>query len=60
MNQNNLDLLVCPLCKGALQWHADTQELWCPTSRLAYPVKDGIPYMLVNEARELTPEECAA
>lgn len=60
MNQQYLDILVCPLCKEPLQWHADSQELWCSASRLAYPVKDGIPYMLVNEARELTDEECCA
>lgn len=58
MNQEYLDILVCPLCKGSLQWQPEKQELWCKQSRLAYPLKDGIPYMLVNEARELTDEEC--
>ena len=60
MNQQYLDILVCPGCKGKLQWHAQQQELWCKASRLAYPVKDGVPYMLVNEARNLTDEECTA
>lgn len=59
MKQQYLDILVCPQCGGKLEWHAPQQELWCRSSRLAYPVKDGIPYMLVNEARALTDEEYA-
>lgn len=58
MNKQLLDILVCPLCKGALIYHADKQELWCRQSRRAYPVKDGIPMMLESEARELSDVEC--
>jgi uncharacterized protein YbaR (Trm112 family) len=52
-----LDLLVCPLCKGSLQARRDDAsrlvELACPADRLAFPVRDGIPVMLENEARSL-------
>ena len=50
-----LEILVCPLCKGPLV-HVKN-ELVCKADRLAYPVKDGIPVMLEEEARELRPEE---
>ena len=53
MTQAQLDILVCPLCKGSLHWDAAAQELICQSDKLAFPVKDGIPYMLVNEARSL-------
>ncbi len=52
-----LDLLVCPVCKGALQPHRDADnqlvELQCPADRLGFPIRDGIPLMLEHEAREL-------
>ena len=57
MDKRLLDILVCPVTKGPLEWHADRQELWCRASRLAYPVRDGIPVMLEEEARTLTDEE---
>ena len=50
-----LDILVCPLCKGKL--HLKKHELICRFDRLAYPIRDGIPVMLVNEAREITDKE---
>ena len=56
MNQAQLDILVCPLCKGRLVWDAGTQELICTADKLAFPVKDGIPYMLVTEARSTVTE----
>ena len=56
MNQAHLDILVCPLCKGRLDWDAGTQELICTADKLAFPVKDGIPYMLVTEARSTVTE----
>ena len=56
MNQAQLDILVCPLCKGRLDWDAGTQELICAADKLAFPVKDGIPYMLVTEARSTVAE----
>jgi uncharacterized protein YbaR (Trm112 family) len=55
-----LDILVCPVSKAPLQWHPELQELWCKASRLAYPVRDGIPVMLEEEARPLADEEVSA
>jgi len=52
-----LEILVCPLCKGPLVYRKDAGELICKPDRLAYPVKDGIPVMLEEEARKLPPEE---
>ena len=48
-----LDLLVCPLTKAPLRYDAEKQELISDAARLAYPIRDGIPIMLVDEAREL-------
>lgn len=60
MDKQLLAILVCPVCKGALTYHADVEELWCKQSRLAYPIKDGIPMMLESEARALTDLEYTA
>ena len=49
-----LEVLVCPLSKGPLQYDAKTQELISEKAGLAYPIRDGIPIMLESEARELT------
>jgi uncharacterized protein YbaR (Trm112 family) len=57
MDKRLLDILVCPVTKAPLEWRADLAELWCKPSRLAYPVRDGIPVMLEEEARALTDEE---
>ncbi len=48
-----LEVLVCPLTKGPLQYAAKAQELVSKGAKLAYPIRDGIPIMLVDEAREL-------
>lgn len=48
-----LEILVCPLSKAPLQYDAQAQELICETSQLAYPIRDGIPIMLPDEARKL-------
>ena len=48
-----LELLVCPLTKGRLSLNRDTNELISERARLAYPIRDGIPIMLVSEARRL-------
>ena len=50
-------MLVCPQTGGTLTWMESSQELWCALSRLAYPVKDGIPVMIVEQARQLTDQE---
>lgn len=55
-----LDLLVCPLCKGALIYKAEPEELICKFDRLAYPIKEGIPMMLEIEARTLELAELEA
>jgi uncharacterized protein YbaR (Trm112 family) len=57
MDKKLLDILVCPLCKGPLQWRPERNELVCRTSRLAFPVRDGIPVMLEEEARKLDDHE---
>ena len=48
-----LDLLVCPLSKGRLSYDREHHELVSDKARLAYPIRDGIPIMLVSEARRL-------
>jgi uncharacterized protein YbaR (Trm112 family) len=58
-----LEMLICPICKGPLSLRRDDSqrptELVCPADRLAFPVRDGIPVMLENEARALPAEEAA-
>jgi uncharacterized protein YbaR (Trm112 family) len=53
MDSRLLELLVCPICKGPLEWRRETAELVCHADRLAYPVRDGIAVMLESEARAL-------
>ena len=48
-----LEILVCPLTKGPLRYDSDAQELISDKAGLAYPIRDGIPIMLVDEARRL-------
>ncbi|MDE0797657.1 MAG: Trm112 family protein [Alphaproteobacteria bacterium] len=48
-----LEILVCPLTKGKLTYDRDAQELVSDQAQLAYPIRDGIPIMLVDEARQL-------
>jgi len=48
-----LELLVCPLTKGRLTYDADANELVSEKARLAYPIRDGVPIMLVSEARKI-------
>jgi uncharacterized protein YbaR (Trm112 family) len=60
MDTKLLELLVCPVTKGHLEYHRDTQELVSRSARLAYPVRDGIPVLLENEARPLTDAELEA
>lgn len=52
-----LEILVCPVTKGTLKYDAAKQELVSVNARLAYPIRDGIPIMLTEEARELGDEE---
>jgi uncharacterized protein YbaR (Trm112 family) len=48
-----LEILVCPLTKGTLEYDAEKQELISRSAKLAYPIRDGIPIMLPEEARQL-------
>ena len=57
MDSKLLELLVCPVTKGPLQYDREKEELLSRSARLAYPVRDGIPILLENEARTLTDEE---
>ena len=57
LDKKLLSILVCPVTKAPLEYREDTQELMCKASGLAYPVRDGIPVMLEEEARQLTADE---
>lgn len=52
-----LSILVCPVSKAPLDYDQENSELICKASGLAYPVRDGIPVMLEEEARQLTADE---
>lgn len=54
---NLLNVLACPSCKGKLVWGPDKTSLVCRGEQLAYPVRDGIPAMIAQEATQLTAEE---
>jgi uncharacterized protein YbaR (Trm112 family) len=60
MDTKLLELLVCPVTKGSLEFNRERQELVSRSARLAYPVRDGIPVLLENEARTLTDDELEA
>ncbi|MGB5306681.1 MAG: Trm112 family protein [Gammaproteobacteria bacterium] len=57
MDKKLLDILACPICKGALVYRKEEKELVCKLDRLAFPIRDDIPVMLVDEARELPADE---
>lgn len=57
MDPKLLDILVCPVCKSPLIYKKEAQELTCKPDRLAFPIRDGIPVMLEEEARKFAPEE---
>lgn len=57
MDAKLLEILVCPLCKGPLVYRKTEGELICKADKLAYPIRDGIPVMLEEEARELKADE---
>jgi uncharacterized protein YbaR (Trm112 family) len=57
MDARLLEILVCPVCKGPLDYRKAVAELVCKACRLAYPVKDDIPVMLEDEARALSADE---
>lgn len=57
MDHRLLEILVCPVCKGPLDYRKPAMELVCKACKLGYPVKDDIPVMLEDEARKLGPDE---
>ena len=57
MDKRLLDILVCPVTKGPLIYDQNKQELISKSAKLAYPIRDGIPVMLEEEARTLSSEE---
>lgn len=57
MDTRLLELLVCPVTKGPLEYQREQQELFSRSARLAYPVRDGIPILLETEARTMTDDE---
>lgn len=57
MDNALLDILACPLCKSPLVYQKQQQELICKADRLAFPIRDGIPVMLEDEARSISLEE---
>lgn len=54
LDKKLLEILVCPICKKDLVYDKDRKELICLSDLLAFPVKDGIPVMLEDEAREVS------
>lgn len=57
MDKTLLEILACPSCKSTLTYKKPEQELVCPACRLAYPIRDDIPVMLADEARQLAGDE---
>lgn len=57
MEHRLLDILACPICKGPLVHHREQQVLVCRADRLAFPIKDGIPVMLEEEAKLLAVDD---
>jgi uncharacterized protein YbaR (Trm112 family) len=57
MDSKLLELLVCPVTKGSLKYDKEAQELVSSSAKLAYPIRDGIPVMLEDQARELKTDE---
>jgi hypothetical protein len=57
MDTRLLEILVCPVCKADLDYRKTAQELVCKPCKVAYPIRDDIPVMLIDEARQLGPDE---
>ncbi|MFB0515174.1 MAG: Trm112 family protein [Candidatus Neomarinimicrobiota bacterium] len=53
LSQELLDILVCPKCKGQLEYQEEKERLVCPACRLAYPIEDDVPIMLIDQAHNL-------
>ncbi|MBD3648713.1 MAG: Trm112 family protein [Pseudomonadales bacterium] len=57
LDKKLLSILVCPLCRGELEYDREAEELICRADALAYPIRDDIPVMLDSEARQLSTDE---
>lgn len=57
MDTRLLDILACPVCKGPLQFEKPQQLLICRADRLVFPIRDGIPMMLEEEAKQLSSDD---
>ncbi len=57
MDTRLLDILACPVCKGPLQYRRESQVLVCRLDRLAYPIREEVPIMLEEEARQLAADD---
>jgi uncharacterized protein YbaR (Trm112 family) len=57
MDQRLLDILACPVCKGRLKYLRESGELLCRADRLVYPIHDGIPWLLEEEARQVASDD---
>jgi uncharacterized protein YbaR (Trm112 family) len=57
MDARLLEILACPICKGTLQYQRDAQVLVCRLDRLAYPIRDDVPVMLEEEAKQLSADD---
>jgi uncharacterized protein YbaR (Trm112 family) len=57
MDTKLLDIMACPVCKGPLQYRRSEQVLVCRLDRLSYPIRDGVPVMLEEEARQLAADD---
>jgi uncharacterized protein YbaR (Trm112 family) len=57
MDDRLLDILACPICKGPLKFHKSAQVLVCRAERLAFPLRDGMPMMHEEDARQLASDD---
>ena len=57
MDERLLDILACPICKGPLKFHRAAKVLVCRAERLAFPLHDGVPMMLEEDARQLASDD---
>jgi len=57
MDKKLLDILACPVCKGTLVYVKNNNELVCKADKLAFPIREDIPVMLADEARQISPDE---
>jgi len=57
MDKKLLDILACPVCKGPLVYLKNNNELVCKADKLAFPIREDIPVMLVDEARQISSDE---